>query len=481
MQSIVHLSEKQYWGRKMGIHITLVNPPYPSGSHLHPPFLPLGLGYLAAVLEKNKYQVDVLDCQALKLSYEEAKSEIEKRQPTIVGLTSTTLTYKSALRIVGMAKEACPNCLTIMGGSHVTFWDDKALQECPELDIVARKEGENTILEVTQRFEAGKSFDDVLGITFRKQGQIIKNQDRPYIENLDELPFPALHLWPIDSLRKYGEVIFPLTTSRGCVYWCNFCTAVRMFGRKYRMRSPKNVVDEIEYLNKRFGAKHFTFYDDAFTVDQSRAKEICEQIKSRKMKIRWNCETRVDMVTKELLRTMKEAGCTDVWFGVEAGSQFVLNDMHKGIKIEQTERAFKWAKEVGLMTVANVILGFPTETRETAWETVKFVEKLDPNDVGYFIATPYPGTPMYEQVKDNGWLRITDFDKYDTATPTFMIPKLGMNELREIREKAFQRFYLRPKYMLSVFVKGGVYGSASTRLVLAHLRRAVRSKLSLNN
>jgi radical SAM superfamily enzyme YgiQ (UPF0313 family) len=254
-----------------------------------------------------------------------------------------------------------------------------------------------------------------------------------------------------------------------------------MFGRKYRMRSPKNVVDEIEYLNKRFGAEHYTFYDDAFTVDQNRSKEICEQIISRKLKIRWNCETRVDMVTKELLATMKKSGCTDVWFGVESGSQFVINAMDKGIKLEQTQLAFKLAKEVGLMTVANVVLGFPTETRETAWETVKFVEKLEPDDVGYYIATPYPGTPMYDQVKDNGWLQTFDFDKYDTATPTFKMPNLEMSELREIREQAFQRFYLRPKYMVSVLIKGGVYGSASKRLVLAHLRRAVRAKLSFNS
>jgi len=187
------------------------------------------------------------------------------------------------------------------------------------------------------------------------------------------------------------------------------------------------------------------------------------------------------MVTKDLLSKMKKAGCTDVWFGVESGSQRVINAMDKGILIEQTERAFKWAKEVGLMTVANVILGVPTETRESAWETVKLVEKLNPDDVGYYVATPYPGTPMYEHVRDEGLLKVMDFDKYDTATPTFEIPQLGMEELREIREKAFQRFYLRPKYILRVLFKGGVYGSASTMLVLAHLRRAIKSKLGLKN
>jgi len=461
----------------MRLHVTLVNPPYPSGSHQHPPFTPLGLGYLAAVLEKNKYEVDVIDCQALKLSYDEVKSEIDKRQPSIVGITSTTLTYKSALRIAKITKETCPNCLTILGGSHATFWDEKALQESPYLDIVVRKEGENTILELVKRLEADKSYGDVLGITCRQDGKIVRNRDGSYIENLDDLPFPAHHLWPLASLMKYGSVIFPVMTSRGCVFWCDFCTAVRMFGRRYRMRSPKNVVDELEFLCKTYGAHQFTFYDDAFTVDQERTAEICEEIKNRRLKIEWDCETRVDMVTKELLLKMKEAGCMAVWFGVESGSQNVLDAMRKGISTAQTIRAFKWAKEVGLMTVAGVVFGFPGETKETIWETIKFIERISPHDVGYYIATPYPGTPLYDVVKEKGWLRVTDFDKYDTATPIFDIPAISMQELREIREQALQRFYLRPTYFLSMLSKGRFWSFSISRTVLAHLRRAIISKL----
>jgi radical SAM superfamily enzyme YgiQ (UPF0313 family) len=465
-------------GRNMMTYVTLVNPPYPSGAHRHPPFTPLGLGYLAAVLEKNQYKVDVVDCQALGLSHKEFKNEINKRQPNIVGITSTTLTYKSGLQIAKTAKQASPNCLTIMGGPHVTFWDDKALQECPpELDVIIRKEGENTLLELVQRLEAGKSFHDVLGTTCRKDGKIVRNPDRPYIKNLDSLPFPAHNLWPLESLRKYGTIVFPLVTSRGCVYWCDFCTAVRMFGRNYRMRSPKNVVNEIEFLHKTYGANQFTFYDDAFTVDQDRAAEICREIKKLKMKIKWDCETRVDMVTKELLLNMKEAGCIAVWFGVESGSQRVIDAMGKGFSLTQTMNAFKWAKDVGLMTVASAILGFPGETKESALETIRLVEKISPDDIGYYIATPYPGTPMHDFVKEKGWLKITDFNKYDTATPTFEAPPLTMQELREIREKAFQRFYLRPTYVLHMLAKGGIYGFSSTRTAFAHLIRLVKSKL----
>jgi anaerobic magnesium-protoporphyrin IX monomethyl ester cyclase len=328
-----------------------------------------------------------------------------------------------------------------------------------------------------QGIEAGKSIHDVLGTTLRKDGKIIKNPDRPYIENLDELPFPAHHLFPLKHLQKYGTVIFPLSTSRGCTFWCKFCSAVRMFGRRYRMRKTKSVVDELEFLKKKYDAQQFTFYDDTFTVDQSRVQKICAEIQNRKLRIKWDCETRADMVTKDLLQKMKKAGCIAVWFGVEAGSQRVIDAMGKGLTLEKTKKAFKWARESGLMTVAGVILGFPGETPETAWKTIKFVEKINPDDVGYYIATPYPGTPMYDYVKKMGWLKIHDFDKYDTATPTFESPTISMKEISEIRERAFQSFYLRPTYILRMFGKGGSYGYSASRTALAYLRRTIKSKL----
>ncbi len=255
-----------------------------------------------------------------------------------------------------------------------------------------------------------------------------------------------------------------------------------MDGRKYRMRSPKNVVDELEFLHKTYGAGYFAFLDDAFTVDKHRVAEICEEIKNRKLKIKWSCETRVDMVTKEMLLKMKEAGCVAVWFGIESGSQPVLNAMGKGISLAQTIRAFKWAKEAGLKPNPNVILGFPGETKKTAWETIKFVKRLTPDYMGcYTVATPYPGTPMYDFIQKKGWLKVTDFDKYDTATPTFETPTLSMNELRKIYEQAFQRFYLHPTYVIRMFAKGGTYGFSATRTAFADLLIAIRSKLQRNN
>ena len=185
------------------------------------------------------------------------------------------------------------------------------------------------------------------------------------------------------------------------------------------------------------------------------------------------------MVTKELLCTMKEAGCFAVWFGVESGSQPVLDAMRKGITPAQTIKAFKWAKEAGLMTVANVVLGFPGETKETIWETIKFIDRLRPNDVGYYIATPYPGTPLYENVKNNGLLKTNDFDRFDTATPVFEMGTITGEELREIRERAFQRFYLRPGYFFSMIGKGRFWSFSIIRTILAHFRRAVKLRLGI--
>jgi anaerobic magnesium-protoporphyrin IX monomethyl ester cyclase len=457
-------------------HVTLVNPPAPSGSTGHLPFALLGLGYLGAVLEKNHYEVDVIDCQVLKLSYEDFRSELLKRKPDIVGLTSTTLTYNPALKLAKIAKKVLPDCLIFIGGPHVTFWDDKALGECPALDVIVRKEGEYTLLELVQKVEAGESFDDVLGITYRKDGKIFRNLDRPYIEDLDSLPFPARHLWPMENLRKYEDILY-LAASRGCIFWCEFCATVRMHGRKFRMRSPKNIVDELEFLHKTYGVTSFTFCDDAFTVEPTITEELCRLIIKRKLNIKWNCGTRVDMLTKELLTTMRDAGCVSVWSGVESGSQEVLDAMHKGITTEQTMRVFGWIRELGLKPAPNVILGFPGETKESAWKTIKFVEKISPNEVGFYnIATPFPGTPLYDSVKKNGWLRVTDFDKYDTVTPIFETPWLSMKELKKIREQAFHHFYLRPTYILHMFGKGWMYGFAALRTAFAHLLAVVKAK-----
>ena len=459
--------------------ITLANPPYPPSVHSHPPFIPLGIAYLGAVAEKAGHEVTVIDCQAEKLSYEDFRSRVAKTPADIIGVTATTLLYKSAMKLIDIAKQEQPQSVTVLGGSHGTFWDENALLEYPSLDMVVRREGEKTFLEILERLKNNLDFKGVLGTTFRnKNGKIIRNDERPFLEDLDSLPFPAHHLLPLEDLKRMGKILFPLITSRGCVYWCDFCSTVRMFGRGYRMRSPKNVVDEMQLVHDNYGVDQVTFYDDAFTVDRNRVLKICEELHSRRLDMKWDCGTRVDMIDRELLKTMKDAGCIAVWLGVESGSQTMLGAMNKSIKLDQTQTAFKTAHEEGLITIANTVLGFPGETEQTAWETINFLKKLNPDDVGFYVATPYPGTPMYDQVKKEGWLRITDFDKYDTAGATFETPWLSMKKLEEIRYKAYQQFYLRPGYILKMMRRGGTYGISAVKTSAAYALRAMHIKLS---
>ena len=458
--------------------ISLINPPYPPSVHSHPPFIPLGLAYLGAVAEKAGHQVTIIDCQAEKLTYETFTARIAQTPSDIIGVTATTLLYKSAMKLIAIAKQAHPQAKTMLGGSHGTFWDENALNEYPSLDIVVRREGELTFIELLNKLQSQASLADVLGITYRNGDKIVRNVDRPFIEDLDSIPFPAHHLMPLESLKRDGKILFPLISSRGCVFWCDFCSTVRMFGRGYRMRSPKNVVDEMQLIHDKYGVKQVTFYDDAFTVDRNRVLKICEELQSRKLDMMWDCGTRVDMVDRELMKTMRSAGCFAVWLGVESGSEVILGAMNKRIKLDQTRVAYKTAHEVGLMTIANVVLGFPGETEKTARETIRFVKELNPDDVGFYVATPYPGTPMYEEVKKNGWLRITDFDKYDTAGPTFETPSLSMEALAKLRYKAYQDFYLRPSYVLRMMRKGGTYGKSAVKTSGAYLLRYLHIKLS---
>ena len=458
--------------------IILVNPPYPLGVHSHPPFIPLGLAYLGAVAETANHEVTVIDCQAEKLSYEGFRDRVAQTAADVIGVTATTLLYKSAMQLITIAKEAQPSAVTVLGGSHGTFWDENALLEYPSLDVVVRKEGEQTFLELLSRLQAETSLDGVLGVTFRGKDRIVRNADRPFLEDLDSLPFPAHHLLPLQALKRMGKILFPLITSRGCVYWCDFCSTVRMFGRHYRWRSPKSVVDEMQLVHDKYGVDQVTFYDDAFTVNRERVVKICEELHVRKLDMTWDCGTRVDMLDRELLKMMHDAGCIAVWLGVESGSEAILGAMNKRIKLDQTRLAYKIAHDVGLMTIANVVLGFPGETEETAWETINFIKKLNPDDIGFYVATPYPGTPMYDLVKQKGWLRITDFNKYDTANPTFETPWLSMDKIREIRYKAYQQFYLRPSYVLRMLGRGGTYGVSAVKTSAAYMLRALHLKLS---
>jgi radical SAM superfamily enzyme YgiQ (UPF0313 family) len=462
-------TDKIVRGTSLKFNVTLVNPPYPKGVQKRI-FMPLGIGYLAAVLEEKGYDVNVIDYQMLDPTLSDLKDEFARLQPGIVGVTSATATYKPALEIVKAAKEACPGCLTVMGGPHVTVMDEQTFRDQPETDIVVRGEGEQTLLELASLKSVSnlKGLDLVAGITFRRNGQIIRTIDRPFIQNLDALPLPAYKFFPLDKYRIFGKLYLPIITSRGCPFQCTFCLAAKMCGRVLRMRSPKKVIDELEWLRDTYGAEAFSFYDDTFTGDVNRAEEICSEIKRRSFNCMWDCRTRVDRVSPEILAKMRSANCRLIHFGVESGNQEMLNAMKKGTTLEQNSQAIKWAKEAGISVAISIIFGYPGETLEMVKQTLDFIRKTEPDYVYICEAVPYPGTELYQILKNSDIKMSTDWNQYHEQTQVFNNPMLSLKKMEEIKREFYDNFF-SPAYYFRKKVKKDFYSQTMAKTALNHL------------
>jgi len=456
--------------------ISLVNPPPLKGVYRHQLYLPIGLAYLAAVLEENGYDVTVIDCPALEMNLGQLKTKLASINPDVVGITSMTPTIQSALLSASAAKEACPDAMVVLGGPHATFMDEQVLNEEAAVDVVVRGEGEETLLELAENVSNTKSLNKIQGITFRDNGQTVRTPTRPFIKNLDELPRPAYKHFPLEKYRLFGRRMLPIMTSRGCPSQCSFCTTARMFGKAFRARSPKNIVDELEWLRDAHGADAFSFYDDTFTLDKKRALKICEEIRYRKIGLPWDCQTRVSVVSEEILRKMREANCQQVFFGVESGCQKILNAVNKGTTVEQNEKAIRLAKNAGLFVSISVIIGYPGETKEMLQETVDLIRRAEPDDVYICVATPYPGTELRRVVEEMGWEMSNDWGKYDTITPVFANPNLSAEEVRRLRTSFYNSFY-SPKYVLRQIFKKNFYSQVMARTAVNHILWRIRSHL----
>ncbi len=453
----------------MKTRVALVNPPYPVEAP-QAIFIPLGISYVAAVLEENGYQVDVVDCQTSRPNQKELEDKFRSLNPDIIGVTSATLTYLPALKILKAAKTALPNCLTMIGGPHVTVMDEQTFTESTNVDIVVRGEGEQTMLELAGLVSNGnlKNLSEVAGITFRKNGQVFRTPDRPFMQNIDALPYPAHKHFEVGRYKILGKTYMPIITSRGCPFQCTFCAAYKMCGRGFRARSPSKVVDELEWLRDTFGAGTFAFYDDTFTFDINRAVAICDEMKTRKFGLPWDCRTRVDKVSKELLTKLRSTNCRLIHFGVESGSQKMLNTMRKGTTVEQNARAIKWAKEAGISVAISLVIGYPGETPEMLKQTIDFTYKTKPDYVYMCEAVPFPGTELYDYVKELGLEMPKDWSQYHEQTQVFKNALLPLEKLEETKKEFYDSFF-SPTYFLRKKLRGDFYSQIMARMALNHL------------
>lgn len=398
------------------MNLLLVNPPMVR--RLVEPLPPLGIAYLAAVLEERDVHVTLVDMDILNLSYEDYRSVVAREHPDVVGITGMTQQYLNGKKVAHITKQEIPDCFVMMGGPHVTFCAPETLQECPEVDAVVRGEGEVTITEVIQYLEGERDAATVEGITYRDGNTITSTQDRAYLEDVDSLPLPARHLLPLEKYSERGSLI----TSRGCPGACSFCSSFRLLGAAFRGRSVERVVDELEYeLIEKYRYTTFFFIDDTFTFYPKRTRLICEEILRRGLTVEWGCNTRVDRVSDELLQLMGEAGCIKICFGLESIHLKTLAMLGKNITPRQVREAVTLAHNHNIDVNLAFMLGLPGETPQMIKETIDFVAdiNLGPRQE----ITPlnlYPGTALYERADELG-MKFTAKDWSDYDHPLFPV------------------------------------------------------------
>ena len=419
--------------------ILLINPPrtYYPGSKGIRIGLPLGLMYLAAVLEKNGYQPKIFDCLIHPqtgitrkeyrlihgLALDKISEVIERETPQLVGITNPfTAQIDNALEIIDLVKRLDKRIITVVGGPHVSVVGQQLLKENRNIDIGVRGEGEYIFLEIVKSIENHLSLSSIKNIIYRDQlGEIKQTESGGYIEDLDALPYPAYHLIDMELYFRFlekGLATRPsgqkssvsFITSRGCPYNCVFCSIHLHMGRKWRAHSAEYVINHIDYLVKKYGVKHISFEDDNFTLDMDRITKILQGIIQRNLKITWDTPNgvRADRLDENLARLMKKSGCQELIFGVESGDQQVLNKIiKKNLNLEAVIKAVKICQKLKIKTQAFFVIGFPGEKINDMRKTMDFALSLRKKygvKSGLLIATPLIGTELYDICKKNGYL-----------------------------------------------------------------------------
>ena len=460
----------------------LIFPPFTVSSSDYPtPDLPLGLAYLASVLEKNKYPVKILDALALGieqarkkkggllkvgLSPREIKKVVADYQPDVIGVSCAYTSHApDSHEIAALVKEVNPKILVVFGGAHATACAPLVLKD-KNVDIVVLGEGELVFLELVSCLERKKDLSQIQSTAQRKKGKIIINPRREFIANLDDLPDPTWHLLPMDIYLKRQtktrefSMRTPRTniiTSRGCPGNCVFCSIHAIWGHCWRPRSPERVVSEMEHLIKTYGVREFYVLDDNISIKRDRLIKICDLICKRGLDIRWAAPNGIALWTldKTVLKKMKQSGFYRITFGIESGCPKTLKFIRKPMVLEKAEEIIDISNKLGLWTHSTFIIGFPDETREDIEQTINWTINSGLDFVSFYIATPYPGTDLHQEFIKRRLLKKGDEERmhyssisisgYDTL-------HFKKKELNQIRDGAYSRFFAsRMKRYLNPF------------------------------
>lgn len=451
------------------MRIALINPPYlviyKQLDIRQDASIPLGLLYIAAMLENADHEVKILDPNLHNTPLSELIDEAKSFEPELIGLTTVTPTFNAAQRIAFELKKVLPKVPIIMGGPHVSALPEQTLKLTPCVDFVVVGEGELTIIDLVRALEKKKTdFFGINGICYRNNGEVMLTPNRPGIEDLDTIPYPAYHLLPVTKyapsvVYRVREISTSIMSSRGCPASCTFC-ANQVMGRKLRTHSIDYLLGLIRHLIDVYKIRHFHIMDDNFIADQERAMEICRRIIKEKLNITWFIFARTDHCQNiELLKMMKKAGCIYVQLGIESGNTAVLQQLGKKISKETMLRTCMNLKRIGLHYFNSFMIGNPMDTKETVMETIDFALQLDSIMAGFNILIPYPGTAIFKKYYQKDFENNNDWGKWNYITPDIPIDyrhtALGKKELDQLRKFAIRKYYLRPRQIirLSLFFK----------------------------
>ncbi len=453
------------------IDILFIYPPLTmSGRDIyhHRPMLPLGIACLAAYLREKGFGVGALDCPGLGIYAEEIFEIIERKQPSVIAFSSTTYTLERCNEIAEFVRRKFPNKLTILGGAHANVAGLETCRDYNYFDIISYGlDGEYIIHDVVKSFSK-RNFNrndfindigllkSIKGIIFKFQNEIIKTDRAESIKDLDELPFPARDLFPIERYKPLANQYrrLPITTMvviRGCPYVCTFCDQANTGARR---RSPTKVIEEIKLCVEKYGVKEITFWDDTLSYHKKWMKEFLTLLIDENLDLIWSCYAAVNTVDKEILQLMSKAGCWNIFYGFETAVEELAENMltnRKNRNLERMKQVAKWTREAGIEYRGSFMIGMPGETPELAEQTIKNAIEIDPDYAQFSIVCPFPGTQLAAEIKQGKWGKFIsqDLEEYNTMKVTWLpFGYKSPEELESMERRAYRKFYLRPSYIV---------------------------------
>ena len=430
-------------------NIVLIEPPTGAKEITSFKYPPMGLLALATYLDKYGYQVSLIDAAVDNLSITSLIEKIKEIKPDLVGISAMSVNIGQTFDLADKIKKYNPDIKIIVGGIHPTVRPEHTLSN-KNIDIAIVGEGELTVIELLAALKNNRPLNEIKGLAFRQNDGVIITPRRELIPNLNELPIPLYRLFDLKKYKSPYAKRMPfisMVRSRGCFYNCTFCGNPKMFGQTFRCQSPARTIEEIDYLVKNFGIKEISFKDTELTLDRNLEK-LCDLLIARNYDLIWTGNGRVNNINENLLRKMKQAGCYSITYGVESGNQEILNRMKKGITLEQVRKAIDLTKKVGLQIVTNFMIGNAYDTKETIEQTIDLAVELD-TDYAYFgFTTPFPGTELREQAEAHNWILDSSMEAIRYDDLMMNATSLSTEELKTYLNKAYRRFYFRPKYIL---------------------------------